>query len=90
MAGRARLVIRARYAVIAGWLVAAGLCIALMPSLSTAVKTDYSSFLPATTPSEEALQLAAPFQPVNDTPATLVVLGKSRLTSGDQQAITSL
>ena len=32
MAGLARVVIRARYAVIASWLVAAGLCIALMPS----------------------------------------------------------
>ena len=90
MAGLARLVIRARYAVIAGWLVAAGLCIALMPSLSTAVNTDNSSFLPPSTPSEQAVALAAPFQPVSDTTATLVVLGASRLTSGDQQAVTKL
>jgi RND superfamily putative drug exporter len=90
MAGLARAMIRFRYFVIAGWLIAAGLCIALMPSLSTAINTDNSSFLPSNTPSVQAMNLAAPFQPVNDTTATLVVLGKSQLTSSDQSAITSL
>ena len=90
MAGLARFAIRFRYAIIAGWMIAGVLCIALLPALSTAVNTDNSSFLPASSPSEHALTLAAPFQPTNDTTGTLVVLGQAKLTSSDQSAITSL
>jgi RND superfamily putative drug exporter len=90
MAGLARFAVRFRYVIIAGWLIAGALCIALLPDLSSAVNTDNSSFLPASSPSVHALDLAAPFQPVNDTTGTLVVLGKAKLTSGDQNAITSL
>ncbi len=90
MAGLARFAIRFRWAIIAGWVIAGVLCIALLPALSTAVNTDNSSFLPASTPSEHALTLAAPFQPTNDTTGTLVVLGQATLSSSDQSAITSL
>jgi putative drug exporter of the RND superfamily len=90
MAGAARFAIRFRYGIIACWLIAAGLSITLLPSLSSAVNTDNSSFLPASSPSIHALDLAGPFQPANDTTGTLVVLGTSKLTSGDQNAITSL
>jgi putative drug exporter of the RND superfamily len=90
MAGLARFAVRFRYVIIAGWLVAGALCIILLPDLSSAVNTDNSSFLPASTPSVHALHLAAPFQPVNDTTGTLVVLGKSKLTSSDQNAVTKL
>ena len=90
MAGLARFAIRFRWAIIAGWVIAGVLCIALLPALSTAVNTDNSSFLPASAPSEHALTLAAPFQPVDDTTGTLVVLGQAKLTSSDQSAITSL
>ena len=90
MAGLARFAIRFRYAIIAFWLVAGALCIALFPSLGSAVNTDNSSFLPASSPSVHAMNLAAPFQPTNDTTGTLVVLGKSKLTSSDQQSITKL
>ena len=90
MAGLARFAIRFRFAIIAGWVIAGALCIALFPALSGAINTDNSSFLPASSPSEHALALAAPFQPANDTTGTLVVLGTSKLTSSDQSAITSL
>jgi putative drug exporter of the RND superfamily len=90
MARLARFAIRFRWAIIAGWVIAGVLCIALLPALSTAVNTDNSSFLPASAPSEHALTLAAPFQPVGDTSGTLVVLGQAKLTSSDQSAITSL
>jgi uncharacterized membrane protein YdfJ with MMPL/SSD domain len=90
MAGMARFAIRFRYLIIAVWLIAGSLCIALFPSLSSAVNTDNSSFLPGSSPSVHALNLAAPFQPANDTTGTLVVLGKSKLTSSDQQAIIKL
>src|ERR1700687_869176 len=90
MAGLARFAIRFRYAIIALWIIAGALCIALFPSLSSAVNTDNSSFLPASSPSVHAMNLAAPFQPTNDSTGTLVVLGKSALTSSDQTAVTNL
>ena len=90
MAGLARFAIRFRYFIIAFWIIAGALCIALFPSLSSAVNTDNSSFLPSSEPSVHALNLAAPFQPTNDTTGTLVVLGQSKLSSSDQQAVTNL
>ena len=90
MAGLARFAIRFRYFIIAFWIIAGALCIALFPSLGSAVNTDNSSFLPSGEPSVHALNLAAPFQPTNDTTGTLVVLGQSKLSSSDQQAVTNL
>ncbi len=90
MAGLARFAIRFRYFVIAFWIIAGALCIALFPSLGSAVNTDNSSFLPSSSPSVHALNLAAPFQPTSDTTGTLVAAGKSKLSSSDQQAVTSL
>jgi RND superfamily putative drug exporter len=76
--------------VIAGWLIAAALCTLLLPSLADSVNTDNSTFLPASTPTQHALVLAAPFQPAGTTTGTLVVVGKAKLSSGDQSDITSL
>jgi RND superfamily putative drug exporter len=90
MAGLARLVIRFRYAVIAGWLIAAALCVVLLPSLADSVNTDNSTFLPASTPTQHALALAAPFQPAGTTAGTLVVVGKAKLTSSDKSAVSDL
>ncbi len=90
MAWLARAAIRFRYVVIAGWLVAGALCVTLMPSLSSAINTDNSSFLPASTPSHHAAGLAAPFQPPGTTGATLIVVGNAKLSTADQAAVTSL
>ena len=90
MAGLARVVIRFRYVVIAGWLIAAALCVLLLPSLADSVNTDNSTFLPASSPTSHALVLAAPFQPAGTTTGTLVVVGKAKLSSSDQSDITSL
>jgi putative drug exporter of the RND superfamily len=90
MAGLARIVIRFRYVVIAGWLIAAALCVVLLPSVASSVNTDNSTFLPASTPSQHALMLAAPFQPAGTTTGTLVVAGKAPLSVSDQSAVTGL
>ena len=90
MAGLARVVIRFRYVVIAGWLIAAALCTLLLPSLADSVNTDNTTFLPASTPTQHALTLAAPFQPAGTTTGTLVVVGKAKLSSTDQSDIISL
>ncbi len=90
MAGLARFDIRFRYFIIAFWIIAGALCIALFPSLGSAVNTDNSSFLPSSSPSVHALNLAAPFQPTNDTSGLLVTAGQSKLSTSDQQAVTNL
>ena len=90
MAGLARAAMRFRYVVIAGWLIAGALCVLLLPSLGSSVNTDNSTFLPASTPTEHALALAAPFQPAGTTTGTLVVTGKGKLSSSDQSGITQL
>jgi putative drug exporter of the RND superfamily len=90
MAGLARVVIRFRYVVIVGWLIAAALCVLLLPSLADSVNTDNSTFLPSSSPTQHALVLAAPFQPAGTTTGTLVVVGKAKLTSSDQSDIASL
>jgi putative drug exporter of the RND superfamily len=90
MAGLARVAIRFRYVVIAGWLIAGALCVLLLPSLASSVNTDNSTFLPASTPTEHALTLAAPFQPAGTTTGTLVVTGKGKLSSSDQSDISHL
>ena len=90
MAGLARAAMRFRYAVIAGWLIAAALCVVLLPSVASSVNTDNSTFLPASTPSQHALVLAAPFQPAGTTTGTLVVAGKATLSASDQSAVTDL
>ena len=79
MAGLARAAIRFRYLVIAAWLIAGVLCVLLLPSLASSVNTDNSTFLPASTPTEHALTLAAPFQPAGTTTGTLVVTGNGKL-----------
>jgi putative drug exporter of the RND superfamily len=90
MAGLARIMIRFRYVVIACWLIAAALCVLLLPSLADSVNTDNSTFLPASSPTQHALVLAAPFQPAGTTTGTLVVVGKTKLSSSDQSDITTL
>ena len=90
MAGLARAAIRFRYVVIAAWLIAGVLCVLLLPSLASSVNTDNSTFLPASTPTEHALTLAAPFQPAGATTGTLVVTGQGKLSSSDQSDITHL
>jgi RND superfamily putative drug exporter len=91
MAAVARATIRFRYLVIAAWLVLGVVTILLLPSLSSVVNTDNSSFLPSDQPSARATQLAAPFLPASDSAANMVVTTSSpKLTSSEQSAVTSL
>src|SRR5919199_1396085 len=91
MAAVARATIRFRYLVIAAWLVLGVATILLLPSLSSVVNTDNSSFLPSDQPSARATQLATPFLPASDSAATMVVTTSSpKLTSSEQSAVTSL
>ena len=41
-----------------GWLIAAAVCVVLLPSLADSVNTDSSTFLPASAPTQHALAQA--------------------------------
>jgi putative drug exporter of the RND superfamily len=91
MAGLARMVIRFRYLVIALWIGVAILTIGLFSSLSSVVNSDNSSFLPSSTPGQQAAAIASPFLPPTDSSATMVVTTSSgSLGSADSSAISSL
>lgn len=83
--------VRYRYLVIALWLIIAAFCIHSFPSLSSVANSDNSSFLPSTSPSLHAAQLASPFQPTSGSTATLVaVRSGGPLTADDQAAFTTI
>jgi len=86
-----RIAVRSRWAIVAAW--AAGLVAAmvLLPSLSSVTQGDNTSFLPASAPSQQAAQLAAPLQGASLTAVTVVVARLAGpLTSADQAEITRL
>ncbi len=86
-----RLSVRYCYIVIAVWLVIAVFCIHSFPSLSSVANSDNSSFLPSTSPSLHAAQLASPFQPNSGSTAVLVaVRNGGSLTTDDQSAFTTI
>ena len=86
-----RFAVRYRYFVIAVWLLATLAGIHFLPSLSSVSSSDTGSFLPSTEPSQQAAQLASPFQPATGSTATLIVTRNSApLTPADEAAITQL
>jgi RND superfamily putative drug exporter len=86
-----RISVRYRYLVIALWLVIAGFCIHSFPALSSVANSDNSSFLPSTSPSLHAAQLASPFQPNSGSTAVLVAVRTGgALTPDDQSTFTAL
>ena len=87
-----RLVIRLRYALVLGWLVAAALFGAFAPSLSKAGFADETSFLPRDAESLSARHVVAAEFP-NDSSATVALVVFSRtggLTDSDRAAIEGL
>lgn len=86
-----RFAVRFRYPIIALWVLAALLCIHSFPSLSSVVNPDNSSFLPSSSPSHHAAEMAGPFQPTTGTTALLVATrAGGPLTQADQSAISGL
>ena len=86
------LVLRLRFVLVAGWLVAAALFGALAPSLSKAGSADETSFLPRDAESLAARQVVAAAFP-SDSAATTALIVFSRptgLTDADRLAIEGL
>ena len=64
--------VKFRWVVIAAWLIAAFAVPHYLPSLNSVTQGNNSAFLPASAPSEQAAQLAAPFSSSNLIPVPVV------------------
>jgi RND superfamily putative drug exporter len=87
-----RFAVRYRYLVVVGWVAITVGSVVAFPSLAS-LTTDsaLTTFLPATAPSVEAAQLAAPFQNTRYATATLVAIRDGgQLSAADQVAIDRL
>ena len=82
--------VRFRWLVLVLWLVVTIVSVKTLPGLADAAKDAQSGFLPASSPSLQAEQLAQPFQDTKHGVATLVVArAGSALTPSDLQQVDS-
>ena len=76
--------VKFRWVVIAAWLIAAIAVPKFLPSLNSVTQGNNSAFLPASAPSEQAAQLAAPFGTTNLVPVQVVAaVDQGTLTAAD-------
>ena len=83
--------VKFRWVVIAAWLIAAFAVPHYLPSLNSVTQGNNSAFLPASAPSEQAAQLAAPFGGTNLTPVPVVAaVSQGTLSAADAAWLTTL
>ena len=83
--------VKFRWVVIAVWLVAAFAVPKFLPSLNSVTQGNNSAFLPASAPSEQAAQLAAPFGATNLVPVQVVAaVNQGTLSTADATWLASL
>ncbi|MGO8871617.1 MAG: MMPL family transporter, partial [Acidimicrobiales bacterium] len=83
-----RFAVRFRWLIIAGWIALTVVLLLTLPSLSSVEKSSNAQFLPASSPSVQAGNLAAPFGSKTISTAMLVAApGSGRLTAADDSAI---
>ena len=86
-----RFSVKFRWVVLVAWLAAAFAIPSALPSLASVTQGNNSSFLPASAPSEQAANLAAPFGGTNLVPVPVVAaVSSGTLTSADLAWITTL
>jgi RND superfamily putative drug exporter len=87
----ARFVIRFRWAIVAFWILVAVVTSATLPSLASEVNNNNSAFLPSSSPSQKAADLANPILGGGGTgrigDVTIVASRSAPLTSADLQAV---
>jgi RND superfamily putative drug exporter len=89
--GIGKFAVKFRWVVLIAWIVAAGVIPKALPSLASVTQGNNSSFLPASAPSEQASQLAAPFGTTNLIPVPVVAaVSSGTLTSADQAYLSTL
>src|ERR1022692_634240 len=83
--------VRFRWPIVIGWVLITIVSVKAFPGLSDVAKDSQSSFLPASSPSVQAENLAQPFQNSKQGIATQVAARESGvLTASDLQAISTL
>ena len=86
-----RFTVRYRWLIIAGWVIVTVVLATLLPSLSSVEKSSDSQFLPSSSPSVVAGDLAAPFQSKYSTQATYIAAtGGRSLSSADTASINQV
>ncbi len=83
--------VKFRWVVIAAWVIAAIAVPKFLPSLNSVTQGNNSAFLPASAPSEQAAQLAAPFGATNLVPVQVVAaVGHGTLSTADTTWLATL
>jgi putative drug exporter of the RND superfamily len=86
--GIGRFSVKFRYAIVAFWLIAAVVISGALPALSSVAQGNNQSFLPASAPSEHAINLATAFGNPNQTPVPVIAArANGPLTQADLQWI---
>jgi putative drug exporter of the RND superfamily len=86
-----RFSVKFRWVVLVLWLIAAVVIPKALPSLASVTQGNNSAFLPASAPSQQAANLAAPFGATNLTPVPVVAaVSSGTLTAADQAWLTTL
>jgi putative drug exporter of the RND superfamily len=86
-----RFSVKFRWVVVVLWIVAAGVIPKAFPSLASVTQGNNSAFLPASAPSQQAANLAAPFGGTNLIPVPVVAaVSTGTLTPADQAWLTTL
>jgi putative drug exporter of the RND superfamily len=83
--------VKFRWVVIAAWVIAAIAVPRFLPSLNSVTQGNNSAFLPASAPSEQAAQLAAPFGATNLVPVQVVAaVNQGTLSTEDTTYLAAL
>ena len=83
--------VKFRWIVLVAWVVAAVAVPRFLPSLASVTQGNNANFLPASAPSEHAVQLAAPFGTTNLTPVPVVAAAdQGQLTPADVSWLNTL
>ena len=83
--------VKFRWVVIAAWLIAAFAVPHYLPSLNSVTQGNNSAFLPASAPSEQAAQLAAPFGATNLVPVQVIAaVSQGTLSTADTAWLATL
>jgi uncharacterized membrane protein YdfJ with MMPL/SSD domain len=86
-----RWAVRLRWLVVLIWIARAVAAVTQLPALSSVTQSNNSKFLPASAPSQHAIDLAAPFGNPNLVPIPIIAATTSGpLTPADVTALTTL
>src|SRR5580693_2246934 len=86
-----RWAVRLRWLVVLVWVIGAIAAVSQLPSLNSVTQSNNAKFLPASAPSQHAIDLAAPFDEANLLPVPVIAASSNGpLTPADTAALTSL